>query len=281
MKSLTWIRALLLGLALSAGMLVSPAAAQINPEVTYDLDFSTDLNLLLNPNDMMAQKFAMWKTPTQLASLRSAPMIRLTNRTDSDLSITQIRLDLGDPTAQFDSIAFLEQPDNGAPTVLSHTDLTYLGDMKSFLTIDFPAGLAPGDSFTFQVRLHNLAGPGLVNYENTLWDKNDALFAANRADNALVTVTAGNLSSQSPVTLNFPAARLFEYPLANANFPQDNLGASGSSTVLTGGHEDTIVGIVRFTQTTGVIIPEPGTWSLAAIGLVVVGWHRRRKNKAA
>src|SRR5262245_6416105 len=104
MKSLTLIRALLLGMALAAGMLVSPAAAQTNPEVTYDLDFSTDLNLLLNPTDATAQRFAMWKSPTQLASLRSAPMIRLTNRADSDLKITQIRLDLGDPTAQFDSV---------------------------------------------------------------------------------------------------------------------------------------------------------------------------------
>ena len=259
------------------------AMAQTNQvnEVTYDLDFATDFNLLLNPNDPIAQHFAMWKTPTQLASLRSAPMIRLTNRTSSDLRITQLRIDLGDANARFDSIAFLEQPDNGPAQVTSHTDLTFMGDMKSFLTINFPAGLAPGDSFSFQVRLHNMGGTGLLSYEDTLWDKTNALFSPDRTDNALVTVTAGDLATTNPVTINMPPARLFEYPLANANFAQDNLGASGFATVLPGGHEMEIVGLVRFTQTTTQPIPEPSTWALLAVGLAVAGVRRTRRARNA
>jgi MYXO-CTERM domain-containing protein len=248
--------------------------------VAYDLDFATDFNLLLNPNDPIAQHFAMWKTPTQLASLRSAPIIRITNRADSDMDITQLRLDLGDLNYRFDSFAFLEQPNDGPAVVTSHSDSTFGGDMETFLTIAFPNGLAPGDSFTFQVRLANLVGPGLANYEDVLWDKTNAQFAPDRTDNALVTVTAGNLSTTNPITLNFTPTRLFEYPLANANFALETAtGASGFSTVLAGGHEMQIVGLVRFSQESAQIIPEPGTLGLASVGVVLLGaWRRRHKS---
>src|SRR5262245_65479936 len=98
-------------LSLIAGMAASSRGqdGQGVPFVAYDLDFSTDFNLLLDPNDPIAQHFAMWKTPTQLASLRSAPMIRITNQAESELDITQLRLDLGDLNYRFDSFAFLEQ----------------------------------------------------------------------------------------------------------------------------------------------------------------------------
>jgi hypothetical protein len=94
-----------------------------------------------------------------------------------------------------------------------------------------------------------------------------------------VTVTAGNLSTTNPVTLNFTPTRLFEYPLANANFSlETTTGASGFSTVLPGGHEMEIVGLVRFSQTSAQIIPEPGTLGLAFGGLATaLAWARRRK----
>lgn len=284
--TLAWLLA-----ALAGWLAVQPSVARAQGDeeppttqndVAYDLDFATDFNLLLNPDDPIARHFAMWKTPTQLASLRSAPMIRITNRAESELDITQLRLDLGDLNYRFDSFAFLEQPDDGSAVVTSHTDTTFGGDMKPFLVIGFPTGLAPGDSFTFQVRLANLVGPGLANYEDVLWDKANALFAPDRADNALVTVTAGNLSTTTPVTLNFTPVRLFEYPLANANFALENTtGASGFSTVLPGGHQMQIVGLVRFSQETAQIIPEPSTLRLAAIAAALALGFWRRRNKSA
>jgi hypothetical protein len=272
--------AIAIGGWLTAQAPTAMAQGTVQNQVAYDLDFATDFNLLLNPNDPIAQHFAMWKTPTQLASLRSAPMIRITNRADSNLDITQMRLDLGDLNFRFDSFAFLEQPDDGPAVVTSHTDSTFGGDMRPFLVVNFPSGLAPGDSFTFQVRLANLVGPGLANYEDVLWDKTNAMFAPDRTDNALVTVTAGNLSTTNPVTLAFTPTRLFEYPLANANFAlETSTGASGFSTVLPGGHEMEIVGLVRFSQTTAQIIPEPGTLGLACAGVALALGFRRRRPK--
>jgi hypothetical protein len=274
--------AIALGGWLTAQAPVAMAQGTVQNEVSYDLDFATDFNLLLNPNDPIAQHFAMWKTPTQLASLRSAPMIRITNRSDSDLDITQLRLDLGDLNFRFDSFAFLEQPDDGPAVVTSHTDSTFGGDMRTFLTVNFPNGLSPGDSMTFQVRLANLVGPGLANYEDVLWDKGNAAFSADRSDNALITVMAGNLSTTNPVTLAFTPTRLFEYPMANATFALETAtGASGFSTVLPGGHEMEIVGLVRFSQTSAQIIPEPGTFGLACAGFALVFGFWRRKSRTA
>lgn len=262
---------------------VAQTTGTTNQQVTYDLDFATDFNLLLNPNDPVAQHFAMWKTPAQLASLRSAPMIRLTNRSDSTLNITELRLDMGRQTFQFDSFAFLEQPNNGPAAVTSHTDMTFGGDMKNFMVINFPQGLAPGDSFTFQVRLANMNGPGLANYEDVLWDKTNALFSPNRTNNALVTVKAGGGAN---TVVNMTPVRLFEYPLGNANFPStaqpDTNGSSGFSTVLPGGHEMEIVGMVRFSQTTNVaVIPEPSTVTSMSIALVALAGYRLRRRRAA
>jgi hypothetical protein len=242
--------------------------------VAYDLDFATDFNLLLDPNDPIAQHFAMWKTPTQLASLRSAPMIRITNQAESQLDITQLRLDLGDLNYRFDSFAFLEQPDDGPAVVTSHSDTTFGGDMETFLTIAFPNGLAPGDSFSFQVRLANIAGPGLANYEDVLWDSTNTV-NPDRSDNALVTVTAGNLSQTMPITVMFPAVRLFEYPLANATFPVDSLGASGFSMLIPESEKMQIVVFEHFEQ----VIPEPSSVTLAltsCVGLLLAARRRRR-----
>jgi hypothetical protein len=248
------------------------------PTTEYELDFSTDFNLLLNPNDPVAQHFAMWKTPTQLASLRSAPMIRLTNTGASALPITSFRMNLGDPGYLFDSFAVLEAPNNGASNVVSHSDVTFGGDMENHLEWNFPSGLLPGDSFTFQVRLHRLAG-GLANYEDVLWDKNLALFSPDRTDNAEVLVTFGT-PGQPGSNVSLPAVRLFEYPLANADFTVDQRGASGYSHVLEGGHEMIIVGITHFQQAGGPVIPEPSSFALAGVAGCVLagcGWRRRRR----
>ena len=252
------------------------ARGQGTPQVAYDLDFSTDFNLLLDPNDPIAQHFAMWKTPAQLASLRSAPMIRLTNHADSALDLTQLRLDLGDLNFRFDSFAFLEAPDDGPAVVTSHSDSTFGGDMETFLEIEFPNGLSPGDSFTFQVRLANLIGPGLANYENALWHSDQALFQPDRTDNTLVTVTAGNLSATEPISISFTPVRLFEYPIASANFPTDMDGASGFSMLLPDSEKMSMVVFEHFEQ----VIPEPSSVALAlttCVGLLVGARKTRRR----
>lgn len=253
--------------------------AQDRPAVAYDLDFTTDYDLLMDPGDPVAQHFAMWKTPAQLAALRSAPMIRLTNRSSSALDIESLRIDIGVNDFLFDSFAFLEHPDNGNAILTSHSDMSYGGDMQSFVELDIPNGLAPGDSVAFQVRIVGTTGSTLANYENVLWQINDALFAADRTDNALITVTYRDDGQLFGSTSFIPTpARLFEYPLSNSVFDTDTAGASGLSNAFEGGHDMQTVVFTRYSQI--AVVPEPGTGSLALAAIIgCCGVVRRRRSR--
>jgi hypothetical protein len=266
------------GLTLALG---SPGVAQTDGTASYDLDFTTDFDWILDYADPVAQYFAMCKTPLQLAAARSVPMIRLTNATTSPLDITNLRIDIGDPNFLFDTFAFREQPDNGAAVLNFPTDMMLGGDRKSFLEISLPHGLAPGDSLTFQVRLVAAVGTALANYEDVLWDKSN-LVSPNRTDNAQVTVSFGDLTTTNGLQLDPVPSRLWEYPLANASFPNDGsghdtTGASGFSLVPPGGADMEIVGFARFTQS--IVVPEPSSLMLGAVGLsmLLVGGRRRTK----
>ncbi len=255
------------------------ALAQDTPTVAYDLDFTTDYDLLMDPGDTVAGEFAIWKTPAQLAALHSAPMIRLTNRSSSLLDIESLRIDMGLNDYLFDSFAFLEQPDNGNAVLASHSDMSFGGDMQSFVELDIPNGLAPGDSVAFQVRIVGTASNALANYENVLWQTSNALFAADRTDNALITVTYRDDDQLFGATGFTPAqTRLFEYPLANSFFDTDTDGASGLSNALEGEHVMQTVVFARYSQ--AAIVPEPGTGFLALAAIIgCCGFVRRRRSR--
>jgi hypothetical protein len=260
--------------------LLTPAAAQGEsaPTVSYHIDFGTDQDLIFTPDDPIAQHYAMWKTPLQLASLRSAPFIRITNDSTSAMQMQSVRIDFGDARFMFDSFAFFEQPDDGVATVASHTDLAFMGDMKPFLQIDFPTGLNPGDSFTFQVRIANTATSQLADYESSLWHKDFAM-SPNRLDNALVSVVYQDIVAGALFTLPMIPVRLFEYPLGNAAFPVDADGASGISAVLPHMQKMNVVGVQTFSQT--AMVPEPSSSALlvtsgVAVSVLVV---RRRRSR--
>lgn len=249
-----------------------------DPTVTYHIDFGTDFNLMMNPNDPVAQHFAMWKTPVQMASLRSAPFIRITNDSTSAMQMHSVRIDFGDPRFEFDSFAFFEQPDDGVGTITSHADMAFMGDMQPFLQIEFPAGLNPGDSFTFQVRIANTATSQLADYENALWHKSFAM-APNRLDNALVSVVFEDTFEGQPLTLAMTPVRLFEYPAANSSFATDDNGASGSSVAYQSMHDMTIIGFQHFSQT--AVVAEPSSIALVAMATVLGPWAvlRRRRRR--
>jgi hypothetical protein len=254
-------------------------AQSSTPDVTYHIDFGQDLDFLLNPMDPVAMHYAMWKTPIQYASLRSAPFVRITNDSTSDMQIKSVRIDFGDPNFAFDSFAFFEQPDDGVANITSHTDLTFMGDMKPFLQVEFPQGLNAGDSFTFQVRIANTATAQLADYENSLWDKNFSMIG-DRSDNGLVSVVyEGQVNGQN-TTFAMTPVRFFEYGLVNNVHPIDANGASGTSMVMQAMHDMTLIGSERFSQT--AIVPEPS--SLALLGAAAVcplAMYRRHKRRRA
>jgi hypothetical protein len=265
---------------LASPALVAPACAQssTSPSVSYHIDFTTDAGWIANPTDPVAMHYAMWKTPVQMASLRSAPFIRVTNDSTSSLQMQSVRIDLADPNYAFDSFAYFEQPDDGVANLVSHTDTSFGGDMQPFLEFQFPQGLDPGDSFTFQVRIAKLSGAGVADYETVLWDKANAT-SPDRLDNALVAVTYNeSFTGGGNVPFAMTPVRLFEFPTSNATFPVDANGASGSNVALMSMYDMSNIGFATFNQT--AIVPEPGTASLliAAVGCIpAVRWRRRRR----
>lgn len=258
----------------------SRAQGTTDPRVTYHIDFGTDFNLMMNPNDPVAQHYAMWKTPIQYASLRSAPFLRITNDATSAMQMHSVRIDFGDPRFMFDSFAFFEQPDDGVAVVTSHSDLAYMGDMKPFLQIEFPQGLNPGDSFTFQVRIANTATGQLADYETSLWHK-DFSMIGDRTDNGLVSVvyksTLGGVLTEFAMT----PVRFFEYGLVNNVYPLDASGASGMSMVMQAMHDMTLIGSEKFTQT--AVVAEPSSLAILGVAGVVcpLAAYRRRRRRAA
>jgi hypothetical protein len=273
-KSLGISAAILLALACG-----SARAQTSDPSVTYHIDFGTDFNFMMNPMDPVAMHYAMWKTPVQYASLRSAPFVRITNDSTSAMQMKSVRIDFGDPRFMFDSFAFFEQPDDGVATISSHTDLGFMGDMKPFLQVEFPSGLNPGDSFTFQVRIANTSTGQLADYETSLWHKDFAQIG-NRNDNGLVSVVYQDTVGGVNTTLAMTPVRFFEYPLANANFAVDANGASGNVMSMQAMHDMTLIGSERFTQS--AIVPEPSTLVLlgASMTAVPLAWRRRRRRVA-
>ena len=259
---------------------VSRAQGPSSPTVAYHIDFGQDLNLMLNPNDPVAQHYAMWKTPIQYASLRSAPFIRITNDATSAMQMHSVRIDFGDPRFMFDSFAFFEQPDDGVATITSHSDLAFMGDMKPFLQIEFPQGLNPGDSFTFQVRIANTATGQLADYENSLWHK-DFSMIGNRDDNGLVSVVYKDTLGGVPTEFAMTPVRFFEYGLVNNVYGTDANGASGTSMVMQAMHDMTLIGSERFSQS--AVVAEPGSLALLAVAGAVCPYaaFRRRRRRAA
>lgn len=257
----------------------SAHAQTSDPRVTYHIDFGTDYNFMMNPMDPVAMHYAMWKTPVQYASLRSAPFVRITNDSTSAMQMQSVRIDFGDPRFMFDSFAFFEQPDDGVATITSHTDLGFMGDMKPFLQVEFPSGLNPGDSFTFQVRIANTSTGQLADYETSLWHKDFAQIA-NRDDNGLVSVVYKDTVGGVDTTFAMTPVRFFEYPLSNANFSIDANGASGNVMSMQAMHDMTLIGSERFSQT--AIVPEPSSLLLlgASVTAIPLVWRRRRRNAA-
>jgi hypothetical protein len=255
------------------------AQGTTTPNVTYHIDFGQDFNLMLNPNDPVAQQYAMWKTPIQYASLRSAPFVRITNDSTSAMQMKSVRIDFGDPRFAFDSFAFFEQPDDGVATITSHTDLAFMGDMQPFLQVEFPQGLNPGDSFTFQVRIANTATAQLADYESSLWHK-DFSMIGNRADNGLVSVVYESPINGVNTTFAMTPVRFFEFGLVNDVHPIDANGASGSSMVMQAMHDMTLVGSERFSQT--AVVPEPSSLALlGAAAVCPIAAYRRHKRRHA
>ena len=268
-------------IAVVAVSLLSDTALAQTPSVTYDLDFTTDFEFLMDRDNEAAQRSAMRKTPAQMSALRSSPMMRLTNHSTSELSIETFRLDLGTSDYLFDAFTFLEQPANGNAILTSHSDMLYGNDTQNFVEIQLPNGLLPGESVAFQVQILDVVPTGsLADYTSVLWDDdNSPLFSPDRTDNALVSVTyRANASSFTPTP-----ARLFEYPFANIPFDDTSAtGTSGRVDAYYGGHNLQSISFNRYTQTAivAITVPEPTTGCLALAAIIgYCGLTRRRRSR--
>jgi len=267
----TYITATLL--AVTTGILfASPrqaSATSVGP--SYRLQFSTDVGLLDNPNDQMLQLQATWKTPQELVALRNAPLVRLTNLSETE-SMTSFLLDIADTEAVFDAWSLIQSPGGITPTVASPLDSLDGGLTSTVFQISFAEPLAPGQFVTYRIDLDHGNGNSspVPDYRKIFWDKDDVV----RDNN--VRVQATFVGEEQLADL-----RVYEYPFANQQFDTTLLdGANGSSQVVPGmsaGHAGDL-GVFVFQQGGVTPVPEPSSIALAVLGIAAAGlfgWRRR------
>ena len=112
--------------------------------------FSEKELVLESPNDPHAAHMAMWDDPYQRITDRSMPWVEIRNDVDSESTVTQFMLTIGDTDFHFSNKVYddyilesnMQTEDIGLEVVAG--DLTPDGEAQK-LTINITGGLAPGE----------------------------------------------------------------------------------------------------------------------------------------
>jgi hypothetical protein len=196
------------------------AKADTTGEASYNLKLTSYYELLDHINEPDWTHYACWQVVTQYDANQAAPAVRLTNTSAAGgPSLTQFEIDLTGRPGVIDYADFSIVP--AGVTVFVSPPLGAISDniTASHITVTFGGRpLAPGESIQGHLYLKATTAPTPLKYGSVFWDE----FGSNRNDNATVTTT---FDYGQYVLLS----RFFEFPRANADFPEDAILTSGSS----------------------------------------------------
>jgi|GEM_PF-1924329 len=258
-----WLMAWLAG----CGLLCSPASAWAGPLLSYELRIAEDEKVVANPNDMMAQMMAAWKTQHELLAARDMPYFQILNTsTEPNALITNFKLSLLNPlnNENFDALSsFVVSP---GITYAVVTPADGQGGLRSdMIEINF-TGFTPGKFVRFRSDVD--CDTGNIN-----------MFCDYRTVLTNLSGPYGNSppglppKSQSSVVFSSTVLpfQIPPQPLPDFNAFKPTTTGIGFRSAYS---MDSVSPLI-----TGGFIPEPGTWMM--LGLLsfagAFGWGRSRR----
>lgn len=204
----------------------------------------------------MAEKYAMWKTQTELLAYRDNPYFEITNTsTDPTAAISHFRIAI-DPTRpyNFDTVLYI-QSSPGITYAINGLDTIQNGLRSDFIDLTF-TGFTANKYFRFRSDIDNDAGNVnfYTDYRTALTDAG----GGNPATNALVNVNMSN----------------------GANFSSHIGGAQLMSQFFTGTNFQTYHGIDMvqpYVMGNVSAVPEPTSWLALGSVLSIGGLYYRHR----
>jgi hypothetical protein len=262
MKLLHFVRvisAMLLLTTVSNHLIAAPL-----PIISYSLTVAESEKVAADPNDMMAQKMAAWKTQHELLACRDTPFFNLVNNSmDPTARLNSLRITIPATKAyHFDTFeAFNASP--GISYSFSNIDTIQGGIRSKVINIQF-FNFLPGMFFRFRTDIDNDVGN-----INMFTDYRLVLFDANGNDD----------SNNAKVLTNFTAASL----APNIQIPEMSLPDYEINGLLLTGDAFRTSHLMDMVQpfTFAQAIPEPGTWMVLGMVWVAscVGYGARRRRQ--
>ncbi|MDX1962128.1 MAG: hypothetical protein SFX18_03180 [Pirellulales bacterium] len=249
---------------LLAGLLGLPMMASATM-ISYSLNIAEDAKVAANPNDMMAQMMAAWRTQQELLAGRDMPYMHLVNTsTEASGLITSFKLTLNQPNMHnFDTVLITDLSPGITYNIITPAD-GQMGLRSDEILINF-TGFSPGKFVQFKTDIDCDAG-------------NVNMFSDYRT--VLTNLTgpygggAPGLPPKSVVDVQFSS--VFNYQIPPTPIPdfialkptQTGIGFRSAYSM------DSVAPLVM-----GGFVPEPSTWVMYGLLAMasVLGWGRSRR----
>ena len=208
--------------AMCAALVVALAPGRAwadDPTVSYSLNVSENLQLLLNPNDPIAQANATrGKTGFQLAVERMTPYLILTNQSTVQnggtglADLTDFTMTIGDASNNFDWVKIITSSGTTSPGVTVGTVTG--GSGSDSITFSNISGLTPGNSIVFQVKLKpdDPSANQFVDYRNVFFQFTPPADPTDTSMNSQSSATFFDTSLGAGVTLPLADWANQDYP---------------------------------------------------------------------
>ncbi|HEY2883274.1 MAG TPA: PEP-CTERM sorting domain-containing protein [Pirellulales bacterium] len=248
------------------------------PLVSYSVNVSESLQVLLHPNDPSVKWMAAWTTPAELAKERNQPFVMLENTSTTDHGgtgsalLTTYHMTIGDTSQNFDFLKFDAKDSSPGVSLVSMQGIdTVNGGLHGDDFMLTFSGLSPGKFVIFQLDID----PDKAS-ANPFSDYRNVLFTLNGGANTAGNSETGASFFDSTLTPADQNISLPDTPFAN---PVDSGPTSFGMNFTVGYMDDHVTYFGNSDTGLQNSVPEPGTFVLAALGCLgcLLIWRRGRR----